>query len=151
MEKLAERARATRTPDEFTALAAELSDGDLKLKPESIYTDRTTMTVPAFAEAAFALAPGATSGVVETRFGYHVIYLVRRIPEEHRTLDDARADLTDEIWPAVRRREFARFVDGLVDRHQVALHPELERFLASDSEPHAGGTVLDEPAGEGAP
>jgi hypothetical protein len=60
---------------------------------------------------------------VETSSGYHVLYLIRRIPEEHRTLAELREELRGKLWPAVRRREFARFVDGLVDGHKVAVNP----------------------------
>ncbi len=126
MEEVAIRAKKTHSPEEFLALATELSDGEVKLKPEFVVTDRTTMTVPAFAEAAFALAkPGDVSDVVETVYGYHVIYLTEQLPEEHQTFEQARAAMIDKMWPAVRKREFGKFVDRLVDKHQVAIHPEL--------------------------
>lgn len=66
---------AEATADRFAALATEHSDdagsaaagGDLGAIP------RGTM-MPAFEQAAFALDPGAVSGVVETPYGFHLIF-----------------------------------------------------------------------------
>jgi peptidyl-prolyl cis-trans isomerase C len=65
--------RKVRGGADFAALAKTTSNdasaqngGDLGFVPRG-------RTVPAFEEAAFALKPGAVSGVVETQFGFHVI------------------------------------------------------------------------------
>ena len=125
-EQAAARARQVASPEAFRALAEALTDGAVEVVAQEGTTDRDMMTEPPFGRAAVALQhPGDVSGVVETSQGYHVIYLVDRLPERRETIDTARAELSKGLWPSVRKREFARLVDGLLEKHQIALYPQL--------------------------
>ncbi|HEX2568881.1 MAG TPA: peptidyl-prolyl cis-trans isomerase [Polyangia bacterium] len=123
--QVAERAAGVKSADEFAALGPALSDAEVALRTETVVTARRGWTVDAFADAAFALPrDGAVSGVVETEFGYHVLYRVRRIAEEHISFDEARPKLRELLWPDFQRREFLRFAEALAGRHEVAVHGE---------------------------
>lgn len=76
--------------EEWAALASELSqdtsnkdnEGDLGWFPRGVM-------VGAFEEAAFSLEPGATSDLIQTDFGYHIIQVLEK---GMRDLDDATYD-----------------------------------------------------------
>jgi len=73
--------------------------GDLGFFPRGIM-------VPEFDEAVFSMAEGETSEPIRTQFGYHLIRLQAIQAEEMRSLDDARAELSEELKRRVAEERF---------------------------------------------
>ncbi|MDD3926478.1 MAG: peptidylprolyl isomerase [bacterium] len=84
--------------EDFVALAGKLSidkgthetGGSLGLFPRG-------QMVPEFDQAAFALKEGQVSGIVKTKFGYHVIKLEKRIPARLKSLKEVRTQVRDAL------------------------------------------------------
>ena len=101
---------------DFAALASQYSGdtgsagrgGDLGFAARGNY-------VPAFENALFALAPGATSAPVKTEFGYHIIRLDELRPGAERSFDEVRAQLTDELRKQKAQDEFYALAERLED------------------------------------
>lgn len=96
-ENLAKNVRKHVTPDNFSRLAKQYSfdrtganDGDLgTLTPGS--------AVPAFEKAAFGLDAGEISGVVETDFGFHIIYVRNKQEAISIKFEEARETIKNDI------------------------------------------------------
>lgn len=95
----AEEALARLTEgDAFAQVAADLSQdaatrtsgGDLGYLPKGVMP-------PAFDEAAWALAPGEPSGIVESEVGLHIILV---------EAEEATRPVAEEYWPAVQQHAF---------------------------------------------
>lgn len=101
---------------DFAALAGQFSSdtgsagrgGDLGFAARGTY-------VPAFENALFALAPGATSAPVKTEFGYHIIRLDELRPGAERSFEEVRAQLTDELRNQKAQDEFYALAERMED------------------------------------
>lgn len=105
---------------DFAALAKENSQdpgsaikgGDLGFFP------RGQMVGP-FDQVAFTLVPGATSDLVETQFGYHIIRVVEKKEAGAVALDEVRPQLEQFLQNQNRQREMTSYVAALKAKGKV--------------------------------
>ena len=71
------------------------------------------MMVPEFDKAAFALKKGEVSDIVQTPFGYHIIYKVDEQPGKARTLVEAHDEIRDLLRHQARGKATEAFVNDL--------------------------------------
>jgi hypothetical protein len=117
VKKLAEsiRVRAAGGED-FAGLAKQYSaDGSAQQGGDLGFFGRGKM-VPAFEEAAFKLAPGQISPVVESPFGYHVIKVEEK---RQQPLGDHRAEFRQYLVQHSQQDAEQKYVDGLQASNQL--------------------------------
>ena len=96
--------------EDFAALAKELSEGPSRNKGGDLgYFKRGQMVKP-FEEAAFAMKPGEVSGVVPTRFGYHIIKVVDKKPAGQLTYEEVK----DKIELMLKQKQLSTKVNDFL-------------------------------------
>jgi parvulin-like peptidyl-prolyl isomerase len=99
---------------DFASLAIEHSDDPSKVRGGDIgYLERQQL-IGDFADAAFALEPGEVSDIVETRFGYHLIKAIDRIPPSPMAYRSARA----KIERTLRRNKEKKATEAYLARYK---------------------------------
>ncbi len=80
---------------DFAKLAKENSDDPgSKAQGGELGWIKHGVTVPEFDQMAFALQPGQTSGLVRTKFGYHIIQTEEKQSAHTRPLDEVKPEIT---------------------------------------------------------
>ena len=91
---------------DFAVLALDHSDCPSKSSGGDLGFFTFNQVVPEFAQAAFALQPGQISGIVNTRFGYHLIQVLERKPSAQIPFRDVR----EKIERTIRRNKENRAI-----------------------------------------
>ncbi len=96
--KIRERALAG---EDFTELVKTYSEDPGARENNGIYTFARGQMVPEFEAAAFSMETNQISDVVTTRFGYHILKLLQKIPAEPIDFDKVK----DDIRVSLERRQ----------------------------------------------
>lgn len=106
----------------FALMVVEHSEGPSAEQGGDLgYFARGQMVGP-FEEAAFALAPGEISGVVETQFGLHLIKLEDRIDASSVPLEDARPQIESYLGQQALEASIGSLLEDLRAEHGVQIH-----------------------------
>ncbi len=109
--------------EDFGALAKEYSEGPSGPKGGDLgFFGRGQMVKP-FEETAFTMKPGQVSGMVETRFGYHLIMVTDRTPESTFSYEEVKDRLEQYLKQQKVQEAIAEYVETLKGKAKI------ERFL----------------------
>jgi PPIC-type PPIASE domain len=82
--------------------------------------------VPAFDSAGWSLAPGATSGIVETPFGYHII--------KRPSMDAVRERLTSYLAQSAGSRLDSLYMDSLATQNHIQIEKDAPSSMRGAAE-----------------
>jgi len=109
------RKQAVAHPDQFEALIEKYSEDQSKAQNHGLMTDASSgRYVSSFATAAGALkVPGEISPVIKTKFGYHVLKLVKRTSDEPSKYEDFKAQIVEQLRTAYVNKAVTTHSDEL--------------------------------------
>ncbi len=113
----------------FATLAKQLSEdpGSKDNGGSYGYVTRDVNFDETFLNAAFALKEGKISGLVRTQFGFHIIKVDDR---RTKTLEQARAELTEELLTTTRTQAFQDFLAERIRAATIVVNPRYGDFDA---------------------
>lgn len=137
-EKIQEIAKRIDDGEKFSEVAKEESDcpssergGDLG------YFSQGQMVKP-FEEAAFSLAVGDVSDVVETRFGYHLIKAEDKKTAAKESFDEVKEDLKTQLEQQKIKEKLPSYVENLKEDSDIEIN------LPSSPSPEETGSMQNE-------
>lgn len=121
-EKLAKdiKARAEKGED-FAKLAKEFSEDPGSKDKGGEYTFPRGQMVPEFEAAAFSMKPGQISDLVETRYGYHIIKTLEKIPGGKVELSKVEKKIKDYLTGQEFQKKLPVYFDKLKKEADVQL------------------------------
>jgi peptidyl-prolyl cis-trans isomerase D len=125
-------AQVNAKPSQFAELAKQYSDDPVsKEKGGDLDFFGKGMMVPRFEQAAFDMKSGEIRGLVESEFGFHIIRLTAIKPANVQTLEQARADIENDLrkqQAAKRYSEVATAFTDMVYEQADSLTPAASKF-----------------------
>jgi len=110
MEGILARARKG---EDFGKLAKEFSEDPGSKKTGGLYKDfpKGRMVKP-FEDAAFSVAPGKISDIIETQYGYHIIKVLNR-KKETKPFDEVKDQIKANLEKTKRNRAYQDYIEKL--------------------------------------
>ncbi|NNL78399.1 MAG: peptidylprolyl isomerase [Desulfobacterales bacterium] len=121
-KKIKEVQQKLKDGGDFSTLAKEFSEGPSNVRGGDLgYFNRGQMVKP-FEDAAFTMQPNEVSDVVETRFGYHLIKVYDKKPEQVLAYADVKEKLIQHLKKQKVEKQASEYID------QLKKNAKIEKF-----------------------
>jgi len=90
--------------------------------------------VPEIEDACFEMKPGEISGVVKTKFGYHIIKLTERREPRVKELAEVRDAIKQTILRLKKRMLFQQYVAKLKEKSTISVNDKLLKKISEQDE-----------------
>jgi len=98
---------------DFAELAKQYSEGPSNTRGGDLGFFRRGQMVKPFEEAAFSMKTNEVSGIVETRFGYHIIKVYEKKPEKTLAYAEVKDKLNQRMKQEKVEKDASRYIDQL--------------------------------------
>ena len=93
--------------------------------------------LPEFEKVAFSLKEGQTSGIVQTKFGYHIIKATGKRPAGARSFEEVREEIKAAVIPEKQQATFAKLKEELKKDAKLSIKEDALKTLKSNGAPEA--------------
>jgi peptidyl-prolyl cis-trans isomerase C len=109
--------------ESFAVLAQEYSDCPSSARGGDLGFFTREQMVPPFSKAAFELAVGEVSNVVETQFGYHLIKVTERKPEQTLSFNDVKTEINNRLLREEEGKRINAYLKTLEEQAEIQRYP----------------------------
>jgi peptidyl-prolyl cis-trans isomerase C len=117
---MALKARAEKGED-FAMLVKQYSEDPGSKDKGGEYTFPRGRMVPEFEAAAFSLKTNQISEVVETKYGYHIIKLLEKLPPKHDQFAEVKTQIKNYLVQQAVQKSLPAYLDKIKAQFNVAL------------------------------
>ncbi len=118
-KKITEVQQKLKDGGDFAALAKEYSEGPSSARGGDLGYFRRGQMVKPFEEAAFSMKPNEVSDLIETRFGYHLIKVYDKKPEQTLAYADVKDKIAQRLKQEKVQKDATQYVENLTKGAEV--------------------------------
>ncbi|MCB1661488.1 MAG: peptidylprolyl isomerase [Pseudomonadales bacterium] len=104
---------------QFTALVKQYSDCPSKETDGNLGQLSKGQTTPEFERQLFMLDPGLAAHVIESRYGYHVVRVDRKISGDPLPFEQVREKIVSYLTEQGNRRAVRQYIHGLMEKATI--------------------------------